>query len=137
LDLDALDAEAVAAAAGLAGRFGKGDDHTPQAGRENRVDARLRLAVVRAGLESHVEGSATSPFTGVGQGHDFGVGPAVGGMVALAGKFSSGVDDYRADHRVRGSTAPPTGGEIESAIHPAKVGIVRALVKGASAGPDP
>ena len=137
MDLDAFGAKAVEAATGKVRRLGEGDDNPPEAGGEDGVDAGRGLSVVRTGLEGDVEGAAACPFASVGQRYDLRVGPAVCGVVSLAGKLALGVDNNGSDHGVRGCATPPQCGEVEGAVHPAVVGVVGSGSDGTTAGSDP
>ena len=64
LDVDALLPEAVEPARGLGVRIGCPGDDAGDAGRDDRVDARRRRAVVRARLHRHVEGGTAGALAG-------------------------------------------------------------------------
>jgi hypothetical protein len=136
-DLDALRSEPVGATPGLVRRFRESDDDSLETGGQDRIGTGRGFAVVGAGLEGHIESTAACTFTSLGEGDDFGVGPPECGVVTLTRELSLGVDDDRANHRIRGSAAASACSELEGAVHPAKVWIVLAGMDGARVRPDP
>ena len=116
-DLDALVAQdPEPAAGGLLGRVVGGDDHARDAGLEDRVRARRRLAVVAARLERDVHRRAARVGVAAGRGERLalGVRPAVGGVEALAEHLAV-ADDDGADHRIGRHAPAPALGELDRA----------------------
>ena len=94
-----------------------GDDDPGDAGLDERVGARRRAAVVRAGLEGDIGGAAPGPVGPVGDGglecDGFGM-PAAGRLGGALGDHRSGaVGEHAADPRVGGGAA--AGGERDRA----------------------
>src|SRR5690606_17238499 len=86
--LDDLDPGLPEDLAGLAAvrraRIGNGVEHAPDAARKDRVGARLRLPVGRAGLERDEEVRSAAPLASGPQGDDLGMRAAVLRMPAFA-----------------------------------------------------
>jgi hypothetical protein len=124
VDLDSFGTEAIIAATGEAGRFGKGDDHPPNPGGKNGVCTRRGFPVMRAGLEGHIERATSRPLSGIGQCHDLGMVPTEGCVIALACELPLWIDDEGSHHRVRRGAATPASGQLEGEIHPAVVWVI-------------
>ena len=100
-DLDAGRAERRGStAAHLRVRVGGGDHDPPDARGEDGLDARLRSAVMVAGLERDVERRPASPRTGFGQGQDLGVRFPRAPVIPLP-HHGARLDHERADDRIR------------------------------------
>ena len=113
-DLDALVAQdPQTAAARLLGRVVGADHDAREPGRDDRVGARRRLALVAAGLERHVERRAVRGRRRRRRDRlDLGVRAAVGAVPALAQDHAVARDD-RAHDRVGLHVAQPVVGELD------------------------
>ena len=81
-------------------RVGDGDHDPPDARGEDGLDARLRSAVMVAGLERDVERRPASPRTGFGQGQDLGVRFPRTPVIPLP-DHGARLDHERTDDRIR------------------------------------
>src|SRR5579884_492606 len=98
-----------------------GHHHPSKAGGHDRLDARRRAPLVRAGLEADIQGAAAGPLAG---GHDrlgFGVWRSRPPMVPLADRLSARVDHHRTHHRVGARTVRGTCGQGDGPRHPTLV----------------
>jgi hypothetical protein len=111
LDLDALLAEMVEPAARFGIRVGRPGDDAGDAGREDRVDARRRRAVVRARLHRHVEGRTAGAPAGRRERDDLTV-PAARLGRAFADDLAA-ADDDRPHRRLRIRAPVGLFGELE------------------------
>ena len=123
-DLDAFVAQdAQTAAGGLLGRVVGGDDHAPDARREDRVGARRRLALVTAGLQRHVQRRVGEILHAARLDRvDLGVSGAVAFVPALADHLLAARDD-RADDRVGLDRAHAVLRELDRAREMRLVGV--------------
>ena len=123
-DLDALVAQdPQAAAGGLLGRVVGGDDDAPDAGLDDRVGARRRLALVAARLERDVERRAFEVGHPAGLDRvDLGVRAAVDLVPALAEHLAV-ARDHGADDRVRLDRPEPPAGELDRTREMQPVGV--------------
>ncbi len=94
-----------------------GDD-TRDAGLEERIDARRRRAVVRAGLERDVDRRAAGSLAGSLECDDLGVRAALSLVPAFADDLTVG-DDDRADDRIRVRRAAAVLRELDGALQEA------------------
>ena len=94
---------------------------------EDEVGTGRRLALMRAGLETHVErGLRQQDFvfgTNGGKGIHLGVGFATTYMVALT-QDSPLADDHRAHHRIGFGREQRVGGQRQAAAHPSLVVLI-------------
>ena len=78
-----------------------GDDDLGNAGVDQRIAARRRAAVVRAGFERDVGGGAAGRGAGGAQRHDFGVGGADALGVTFGDSATTPRGDRATDSRIR------------------------------------
>src|SRR6185369_7105606 len=81
--------------------------------RDHRVSARRRAAVVRAGLQGHIERRAARPLSGVAERLDLGMRTADLAMPAAADDLVP-LHENGTDHRIGRSAVAPAGGQPES-----------------------
>ena len=105
VDLDSGGAQPFDTAARDRARIAHRDDHARDAGRDDRIGARRRFAVMRARLERDVHRRATRALAGRSSAVDFGVRLAVARMKSFADDLAAG-NDNGADHRVRRRLVP-------------------------------
>ena len=83
-------------------RIGHRGDHAGDAGRDQRIGAGRRFAVMGAGLERDIDRGPARRCPGLGQRHRLGVGTAAGSRPAAA-------DDDRCRSSCRTTSAPTAG----------------------------
>ncbi len=102
------------------------NDHPPEPGGEDRVDARRGPAPVDAGLQSQVQRRPLGALSGQAQGQDLRVGLARSPVVAVPGEDPV-ADDDGADEGIGARPPPGLLGQAVGHLHPGAVaGIVHA-----------
>ena len=121
IDRDAFVAQPLMA---LAGDFRIGvfqrRHHARDAGLDDGVGARRRLALMRARLERHVHRGALRRLLGAAQRLDLGM-RAAAGLRPAAADDDAILDDHRADRRIGPGVAEPAPAERERQRHEARV----------------
>src|SRR4051794_10963151 len=95
-------------------------NHARDAGRDDRVSARRRLAVMRAGLERHVQRGAAGRVAGTRKRLGLGVGAATR-LRPTAPDDDTVLDDHRADRGIGPGTPEPTPAKRKCEAHEAAV----------------
>ena len=115
LDVDAVLPKPVEAATVIRMWIELSGDDTRHPGRQERIDARRRRPVMRAGLERDVDRRAACVRSRRLQCDDLGVRAAPALVPAFADDLAAG-DDHRADDGVRVGRPPAVLGELERAF---------------------
>src|SRR5262249_53278513 len=105
---------------------GHGSDDTADAGAQDGIGARRRLAVVAAWFQRHVERGISGRLASRRQGMDLRVGLAETLMPALAYRLA-GADDNGADERVWLDLATAPFRQLQGTTHPLPLGWVHAF----------
>jgi hypothetical protein len=72
---------------------------------------------MRAGFQIDIERAAAGAFTGLFQGKNLGVLPAVVGVCILTGFFPGRIHHYRAYDRIGRGQSDPGAGQVKRAAH--------------------
>ena len=130
-DLDAFGPEDVETSRSNWIRVIHGYHHSPDAGRDDRLDAGRSSTVMGARFQSDVEGAAAGTIRSLGERVHFGMGTAAVSVVPLTDETTIRVDHHGADHGVGRRAVTTSSGKIEGVLHPMAVSCIdRALSTG-------